>query len=392
MNEYYFFDLVSQEQKEKLMGHKWVLKIAFDGLYSFMKRGQVLAIITLYDLLNKYSKTVLGKIEIYSPIEGYYCKNGVCSDHFLGYYATENQINQIAWWDRPREYNQNPKVITVFKTYEELLCDTYVKYSINEDVFLHIKVLSWISSYELYDDEKRPSIICSFEGNSDRAALIIKYWDFNSMCKYLNVRSISKIYFLLDADTFLSFKIDKKLAKFEKNECADFRFDLNLDSIESFRDKLLKRIRIETIQGETCDFVIKEQNAKEFQFIFGKFIDALADCGFDLIKDETVGGLETCKKDEVPTSKANSCHVYLMHDESNGFYKIGISNKPEYREHTLQSEKPTIVLVCSKEFPNRSIAEAFEAALHKVYENKRLRGEWFKLDDSDVQDLIVSLS
>lgn len=80
-----------------------------------------------------------------------------------------------------------------------------------------------------------------------------------------------------------------------------------------------------------------------------------------------------------------------MHDEINGYYKIGISNKPEYREHTLQSEKPSIVLIQAKKFPIRQIAEAYESALHKTYEDKRLRGEWFKLEPADVENLIIAL-
>lgn len=78
------------------------------------------------------------------------------------------------------------------------------------------------------------------------------------------------------------------------------------------------------------------------------------------------------------------CSVYLMHDTRNGFHKIGISKTPTYREKTLQSEKPTIELICSKEYPSRKIAEAIESALHKVYENNRIRGEWFDLSEKDI--------
>ena len=81
-----------------------------------------------------------------------------------------------------------------------------------------------------------------------------------------------------------------------------------------------------------------------------------------------------------------------MHDTTNGFYKIGISNNPEHRERTLQSEKPSIEIVCSKEYPIRSIAEAFEAALHKAFASKRIRGEWFSLDETDVMVLVKTLS
>ena len=87
----------------------------------------------------------------------------------------------------------------------------------------------------------------------------------------------------------------------------------------------------------------------------------------------------------------NWCYVYLMKDISNGYYKIGISNTPEYREKTLQSEKPTIELLASKKYPTRKIAEAIESALHTAYSQQRLRGEWFKLDDVDVAAIIETL-
>lgn len=87
-----------------------------------------------------------------------------------------------------------------------------------------------------------------------------------------------------------------------------------------------------------------------------------------------------------------SCYVYLMYDISTGYFKIGISNNPNYREKTLQSEKPTIEKICAKEYPNRTIANAIESALHKSYESKRIRGEWFALDANDVNVIVATLS
>lgn len=89
--------------------------------------------------------------------------------------------------------------------------------------------------------------------------------------------------------------------------------------------------------------------------------------------------------------QTDHCFVYLMHDTSNGYYKIGISNKPHYREKTLQSEKPTIELIESKKFPIRKIAKSFEKSLHLVFAEKRIRGEWFELNEIDVEHLINSL-
>lgn len=100
---------------------------------------------------------------------------------------------------------------------------------------------------------------------------------------------------------------------------------------------------------------------------------------------------ETFETEIITKNTETSCYVYLMKDYTNGFYKIGISNNPEYREKTLQSEKPSIDLIASKQFPLRLIAESFEKALHKTFENKRLRGEWFNLDEIEVNYLKKSL-
>jgi len=79
--------------------------------------------------------------------------------------------------------------------------------------------------------------------------------------------------------------------------------------------------------------------------------------------------------------------VYLMIDTTNNFHKIGISNSPEYREKTLQSDKPTIELICAKKFPSRKIAESIEKALHTTFADKRLRGEWFELNNTEIEDI-----
>ncbi len=49
-------------------------------------------------------------------------------------------------------------------------------------------------------------------------------------------------------------------------------------------------------------------------------------------------------------------------------------------------------MICCKEYPIRTIAEAFEAALHKTFANKRIRGEWFSLTQTDIMILKKTLS
>lgn len=95
---------------------------------------------------------------------------------------------------------------------------------------------------------------------------------------------------------------------------------------------------------------------------------------------------------QVVTPKPKHCYVYLMHDTTNHYFKIGMSNDPKYRERTLQSEKPTIDTIIAKRYPIRSIARNIEKALQNTYMDKHVRGEWYRLERIDVEHLIESLS
>jgi len=62
-----------------------------------------------------------------------------------------------------------------------------------------------------------------------------------------------------------------------------------------------------------------------------------------------------------------SCSVYLIKILQMDFIKIGISNKPNFREHTLLSKKPTIKMICYHQYPTLIIAKAKESSLHSAY-------------------------
>lgn len=94
------------------------------------------------------------------------------------------------------------------------------------------------------------------------------------------------------------------------------------------------------------------------------------------------------KKEQLP-KPPKPTWVYLMKDEANGYYKIGHSKNAEAREKTLQSEKPTIIML-HKIYGSLNI----EKELHKMYDAKRIRGEWFSLTEEEVQnfpDLVETL-
>jgi hypothetical protein len=86
---------------------------------------------------------------------------------------------------------------------------------------------------------------------------------------------------------------------------------------------------------------------------------------------------------EKTVKKITVSHLYIMTDTKNGFHKIGISKEPKHRESTLQSEKPSILLIWSSPVPIKNVNK-IEAILHEKFSSKRIRGEWFDLSDDDI--------
>lgn len=73
-------------------------------------------------------------------------------------------------------------------------------------------------------------------------------------------------------------------------------------------------------------------------------------------------------------------NVYLMKNERNGYIKIGYTkNKPEFREKTLQSQEPEITLMKSYKGSMND-----EQGVHEILADKRVRGEWFDLNEEDL--------
>lgn len=77
-------------------------------------------------------------------------------------------------------------------------------------------------------------------------------------------------------------------------------------------------------------------------------------------------------------------YVYVLKNNKTGLYKIGRSIKPKFREKTLASEQPDVSLV----FVSPLCETSIEKELHRHFQDKRVRGEWFSLSHDDVQYLI----
>ena len=232
--------------------------------------------------------------------------------------------------------------------------------------------------------------------------------------KDVQIRKGFKINFLLDNGCVLSYLIQKRPVK-NNNKSSQFIVMIELPSEDILEIKnhgcskwqILNEEDVVICKGKnTCCNVVSPIMSAIYRAKYGptyeKLYDAIWSEMNNLVVKDFVNRyldysnqiiVEIEEDSQLISDKADQkkCYVYLMVDTTNNFYKIGISNDPKYREHTLQSDKPTIELICAKAFPSRVIAEAIESALHKAFSKKRIRGEWFNLTDEDVRYLCETL-
>ena len=207
----------------------------------------------------------------------------------------------------------------------------------------------------------------------------------------LNLMDGDHILFLMSNDEVLKFPFNcgkYRVKKFLK----EYRLPLYREEIEILSKNEIISFRIHlNKENHNIDFnwsYSADYPQKDFQYIikstFKNFYEVVS-------SHENYQPLTKPLDNRESVKENDECHVYLMVDNTNHFHKIGISNKPEYREKTLQSEKPTIELVCHKLFPTRKISESIEKALHESFKDKRLRGEWFDLSEEDISNIKKTL-
>jgi hypothetical protein len=142
---------------------------------------------------------------------------------------------------------------------------------------------------------------------------------------------------------------------------------------------------IENTYGEQLTFnyegnYLVEVNGIDSNINAIDYIDNLiTNLGLYREKLEISYGLKKHRKYDIVNLKLS--HVYLMLNQIDGLYKIGRSLNPEYREKTLQSQMPSIVKV----FISKLTFQGNENKLHRIFSEKRVRGEWFKLTESDIE-------
>jgi hypothetical protein len=88
----------------------------------------------------------------------------------------------------------------------------------------------------------------------------------------------------------------------------------------------------------------------------------------------------------MPGESRQSGYVYFIKDESSSLIKIGRTKNIERRMAIFRKKfKFAITLLQHVKTLNY---ERIELALHKHYDKKRVRGEWFKLDSIDIEQIL----
>lgn len=230
----------------------------------------------------------------------------------------------------------------------------------------------------------------SFENINGQDNFIIYYH-----AKDYKIKEGDSIIFLHNDASKTTFIIKgKPIAHHGDTKCI--KIPLYCEDLELFKLKKISKIRVNL--NEDSSFIDYDKGTgfqlkSDFQYAFNKMTNDY----YEKVLKDVLNYTPVSKESGIYNNNNNNnnkenCFVYLMVDTTNNAYKIGISNKPKYREKTLQSEKPTIELVCHKNYPVRKIAESFEKSLHKAYADKNIRGEWFRLTEEDVKDIIEALS
>ena len=290
-------------------------------------------------------------------------------------------------------------LFSLYSSIEEIVTAYYpTSFTIEEDEFSSEKRICWyriagngfIGSFpKLQNGFWINYLMLSFSIDNKRPVLCV-FFDK----KKISLKKNDTITFKFEDNSYLSFPVTSSPGKIEHSYYSNMSIiPIFNNNIATFADKGWTLVKIEHSNGD-APHLLKNEYRSDYCFPFSSFLFKQYTKQYLLALDELgivaeENAPSTVEKTREVTEEA--CFVYLMVDTSNGYHKIGISNHPEYREKTLQSEKPTIEKICAKQFPSRQIATAIESALHSTFASKRIRGEWFNLSDADVSQIIQTL-
>lgn len=280
-------------------------------------------------------------------------------------------------------------------------------YLIEEDLFSKEKTLKWVAFNEEWHKEtesislffplitsqwtpdiSESVILISFNWEQGLPFIVIRYYDNQKRSSKRKFKNESVVFAFDNGDSFTS-----KIIKAPNNNEL-YLTPLDNKGFDALLKRGIKGVSIPNVDsfiiGETFHFALLSLPPKKDTTGMREHLKSyLKVCKKEFGWQPEV--LNIKKEQDFSYQEGSTCYVYLMKDSTNGFYKIGISNNPEYREKTLLGEKPTISLLAYRKYPSRIIASSIEAALHNAFSSKRVRGEWFRLDEYEVWQITETL-
>lgn len=144
--------------------------------------------------------------------------------------------------------------------------------------------------------------------------------------------------------------------------------DLGLASFTNCAGELLKPDELSLIASSAIEergFFERRANVLEYQ-------KRLEDYYKDQEEESRYVPTEKVKKDK-------ATNIYLVRCNASGYYKIGISKDVNSRFSSLRTGNPNLELIW-----HYSGFTSDEEFLHELFEDRRVSGEWFVLDNDDI--------
>jgi predicted GIY-YIG superfamily endonuclease len=79
-------------------------------------------------------------------------------------------------------------------------------------------------------------------------------------------------------------------------------------------------------------------------------------------------------------------YIYLIKSSINNYYKIGIAKDINKRMKTLQTGNAEELILINNYKTTSNVVSKLEFSLHNYYNLKHIKGEWFGLDDKDLEE------
>ena len=129
---------------------------------------------------------------------------------------------------------------------------------------------------------------------------------------------------------------------------------------------------------------IKQESDERHSYLYNTVEEAMADyeAAMHSPRRRSEPNYPVVGTSKKPTRTAKAGYVYLLQSPTNA-YKIGISKRPDDRLRTFSVKLPFeisyVCLIATQDM------YGLETKLHAQFADKRINGEWFALDDADVE-------